>query len=106
MESIVQVKNGEVSGRSSFGKPKNEMPVNLRSRRLGADPHKNESGTSGTVLKCGLRISCIRSGNGCCNAAKAISKSETPDALDGDFPHTIAALERRKDVVHSSNSDS
>src|SRR6267142_3720721 len=53
-----------VVDKSSFPNPGNGMPVNWISRRRGADPPKNESGSTAAFLLFDVRIRMVRAGNG------------------------------------------
>ena len=92
-----------VADKSSFGNPGNGIPCNLRFRRRKADPPKNESGTAGTAPHLGWSDRSVSSGNGCCIAAKIISKSELWRFASWlDLTDTICTLEHRNDIVHAS----
>ena len=52
-----------VVDKSSFPIPGNGMPSNQVVRRLGADPPKNESGSTGAFSSCDKRFRFVRAGN-------------------------------------------
>src|SRR6267142_4460060 len=53
-----------VVDKSSFPNPGNGMPSNQISRRRGADPPKNESGSTGAFASFDKRSRLVRAGNG------------------------------------------
>jgi hypothetical protein len=65
-----------VADKSSLDNPENRIPSRLSVRRRGADPPKNESGTTGTVSSFDSKSRRVSSGNGTCIAAKASPHSE------------------------------
>src|SRR6266852_2946398 len=68
-----------VADKSSLGNPGKRTRLNRRSCRRGADPPKNDSGTTEGVSSSNASlqiVNSVNSGNGCCIAAKASSNCE------------------------------
>jgi hypothetical protein len=65
-----------LANRSIVSNPGNETPCSERDRRRGADPPKNESGTTDTVSSYDRSAKSISSGNGPCIAAQGFSGCE------------------------------
>jgi hypothetical protein len=71
-----------VADKSSFDNPENSIPSKLSDRRRGADPPKNESGTTGTVLSLDSKFKHVSSGNGTRIAANTFSHWELEVCLN------------------------
>ncbi len=64
-----------VADKSRFGNPGNGAACNMRDRRRGPDPRKNESGRNGAVSERDSSVRLVSSGNGTCSAAQTFSFS-------------------------------
>ncbi len=65
-----------VADKSSLGKLGNGIRSNESDRRRGANPPRNKSGTTGSVISFDTRSRYASAGNGSCSTAKTFSISE------------------------------
>ncbi len=66
----------QVADKSNFGNPENKVQSNVKDRRRGADPPRNESGMTGSVSSSGKSRRSVNSGNGTCITARNSSNCQ------------------------------